>query len=102
MSIEPWKRISSRLERSYRIFDLRIDKALSPRTNQVHDFYILGSADWVNVIPITHLNKVVLIRQFRHGIREVTLEIPGGIIEKDEFAEETARRELHEETGYQG
>jgi 8-oxo-dGTP pyrophosphatase MutT (NUDIX family) len=68
----------------------------------VHEFYILESEDWVNVIPITQQNDVVLIRQYRHGIREVTLEIPGGIVEPDESPEEAASRELLEETGYQG
>lgn len=99
MPLEHWKLISSKLERSFRIFNLRTDKAQSPRTNRVHDFYILESTDWVNVIPITRRKEVVLIRQFRHGIREITLEIPGGIIEKNDSPEEAAARELREETG---
>lgn len=102
MSPRPWKLISSELNESFRIFNLRTDRALSPRTNKAHDFYILESADWVNVIPITPRNEVVLIRQYRHGTREITLEIPGGIFEPNDTLEETARRELFEETGYQG
>ena len=101
MSPKPWKLISSRVNESYRVFRLRTDQAISPRTNEVHDFYILESDDWVNVIPLTAQNEVVLIRQYRHGIRENTLEIPGGIIEQDDTPEEAARRELGEETGYQ-
>ena len=83
-----------------RIFSLRIDRAHSPRTRVAHDFYILESTDWVNVIPVTPQGEVVLIRQYRHGTREVTLEIPGGIVEPGDTPEAAARRELVEETGF--
>ena len=100
MSPRPWRLISSHVERSFPIFNLIIDRAKSPRTHQVHDFYVLKSNDWVNVIPITRNRDVVLIRQYRHGTRDVTLEIPGGIIEENDSPEGAARRELLEETGY--
>ena len=101
MPAKPWKLISSRSKESFPIFGLRIDRSQSPRTNEAHDFYILESTDWVNVIPLTAQNEVVLIRQYRHGTRDVTLEIPGGIVEPNDSPEQSARRELREETGYQ-
>jgi ADP-ribose pyrophosphatase len=100
MRIKPWRLISSQRNESFKIFNLRTDRASSPRTNEAYDFYILESADWVNVIPLTPRKEVVLIRQFRHGIREATLEIPGGIVEESDSPEDAARRELIEETGY--
>jgi ADP-ribose pyrophosphatase len=101
MPLKTWKLISSQPLESFRIFSLRIDRSQSPRTNEVHDFYILESTDWVNVIPLTPQNEVVLIRQYRHGIKDITLEIPGGIVGPNDSPEEGARRELREETGYQ-
>jgi 8-oxo-dGTP pyrophosphatase MutT (NUDIX family) len=101
MPVKPWKLIHSRIERHFPIFDLRIDRAQSPRTNKEHDFFILESADWVNVIPLTPENEVVLIRQYRHGLQEIILEIPGGILEPGDSPAQAARRELSEETGYE-
>ena len=100
MQPKPWKLISSHIQESFRIFNLRTDRALSPRTNREHEFYVLESDDWVNVIPLTPRNEVVLIRQYRHGTQALTLEIPGGIVELDDSPEQAARRELREETGY--
>jgi ADP-ribose pyrophosphatase len=87
MPPKPWRVLSSRVNESFRIFNLRIDRAYSPRTQAAHDFYILESTDWVNVIPVTSRGEVVLIRQYRHGTREVTLEIPGGIVEHGDTPE---------------
>ncbi len=101
MPPKPWQVLSSTWDRAYRVFHLRTDRARSPRTGQAHDFYVLESTDWVNVIPLTPDREVVLIRQYRHGTRENTLEIPGGLVEPGDTPEAAARRELAEETGYQ-
>jgi len=61
---------------------------------------VLDCPAWVNVVPVTAAGNVVLIRQYRHGIREVTLEIPGGVVEAGEAPAAAAARELGEETGY--
>jgi ADP-ribose diphosphatase len=101
--IRPWKKISSKLVGDFRIFKLRSQISISPRTGKEHDFFVLDSVDWVNVIAITPDQKLVMIEQFRHGSNTVELEIPGGMMdagETDPVA--TAVRELREETGYEG
>jgi len=100
MELKSWKIISSKKDKSYRVFSLRTDRAISPRTGLDHDFFILESSSWVNVIPITPADEVVLVRQYRHGIRDMTLEIPGGLVETEDTPLEAAQRELSEETGY--
>jgi ADP-ribose pyrophosphatase len=99
--IKPWKRIRSRRAQPFRVFSIRTDTTLSPRTGMEHDFYVIESVDWVNIIPLTDDHRVVMIRQYRHGSREVTLEIPGGLMDPGDTPKKAAARELLEETGYQ-
>ena len=100
MSPKPWQVVSSKKDQSYRVFSLRTDLAISPRTGKKHHFFILESSPWVNVIPLTPQKEVVLVRQYRHGTQNVTLEIPGGLVETSDSPEGAAKRELLEETGY--
>jgi len=100
LTLKPWKIISTKRDELIKFFHLRTDRAVSPRTNIPHDFYVLESAGWVNIIPLTPEEEVILIRQYRHGIQGFTLEIPGGLIERGDSPEGAAARELHEETGY--
>ncbi|HZR20819.1 MAG TPA: NUDIX hydrolase [Verrucomicrobiae bacterium] len=101
--LKPWKKVSSQPLGDYRIFKLRSERALSPRTGKEHDFLVLDSVNWVNVIAITPDQQLVMIDQFRHGSQTVELEIPGGMIDPhDPGPEAAAVRELREETGYAG
>lgn len=100
--VQNWKKLASKQLADYRIFTVRQDRRVSPRTGREHDFFVLDADDWVNVIPLTPEGKVVLIHQFRHGTGEVTVEIPGGIVDlADGDPSVAARRELLEETGYE-
>ncbi len=101
--IKPWEKVSSKPLGDYRIFKIRTDSLISPRTQQAHDFFVIDCVNWVNVIAITPDQQLVMIEQYRHGSQTVELEIPGGMIDPEDPTPESAGlRELREETGYAG
>jgi ADP-ribose pyrophosphatase len=96
-----WRRARSEPVADCRVFRVRRDHSADPRDGREHDFYVIEAPDWINVIPLTKDNEVVLIEQYRHGTEGVSLEIPGGMVDPGEEPHETAARELFEETGYE-
>jgi ADP-ribose pyrophosphatase len=95
-----WKRAASEQVADCRVFQVRRDRSVSPRDGSEHDFYCIEAVDWINIVPLTARDEVVMIEQYRHGTNEVTLEIPGGMVDAGEAPHEAAARELLEETGY--
>jgi 8-oxo-dGTP pyrophosphatase MutT (NUDIX family) len=101
--IESWKKISSKPLADFRVFNVRSEAKLSPRTGQTHDFYVIDSVNWVNVIALTPADELVMVDQYRHGSNTVELEAPGGMIDPEDSSPVAAGiRELREETGYEG
>jgi len=73
------------------------------RDDKLHTFTVLDTRDWVMVIPVIDApdgKKFVMVWQWRHGSKSLSLEFPGGVFEPGENPEEAAVRELREETGY--
>lgn len=99
--IKPWKVVASKPVLETRIFALRKDRARSAISGREAEFQVLEAPDWVNVIALTPEQQVVLIRQYRHGTRDITVEVPGGTVDPGESPLEAGRRELAEETGFE-
>ena len=103
MRPQPWPTRASKKLAHYKIFDIRADTLVSPRTGQEHDFYIIEAVNWVNVIALTTTGQIIMVEQYRHGSQTIELEIPGGMMDPHETDPIAAGlRELKEETGYEG
>lgn len=79
---------------------LRKDVCEMPNGHIVPEYYVLEYPNWVNMVAVTDAGEFILVRQYRHGISDFVLEIPGGVIDPGEDAITAARREMLEETGY--
>ena len=95
MTLTPWKILESR----HPFPKFRMDSCELP-SGKPYKAYVLEFDSWANVLAITKNNEAVLIRQYRHGVREICLELPGGVVDDGEDPLEGAKRELLEETGY--
>jgi ADP-ribose pyrophosphatase len=54
----------------------------------------------VAIVAVDEKDHLLLVRQFRHAVNKELLEIPAGGVDRGETPEETATREMQEETGY--
>ncbi len=98
--MDAWKRLSGELIFDARIFRLFRDQ-YEWRGEPSGPYYVLHASPWANVVAVTPQEEVVLVRQFRHGVRASSLEVPGGIIDPaDPDPKAGALRELREETGF--
>jgi 8-oxo-dGTP pyrophosphatase MutT (NUDIX family) len=96
-----WKVTSSRYLNREEWATLRADTCEMPSGRMVDPYFVLEYPDWVSVVAVTADNQVVLVRQYRHALGEVLLELPGGCVDAaDESPQAAMRRELLEETGF--
>ena len=97
--MKDWKQDRKTKLLQTKLFDIHEVEFSSQTSNRKGTFDVLETSDWVNVVALTTDQKVLMVQQFRFGIEEITLEFPAGKVDPGEKPEQTALRELREETG---
>jgi ADP-ribose pyrophosphatase len=97
-----WEKLGSEVQFKTRVFEVTGVRYRHGPRDRSREFSVINAPDWVNVIALTSDHHLVLVRQFRYGIDDFSLEVPGGVIENGEDPVLAGARELEEETGYSG
>jgi len=96
-----WKILSSEYLFDDLWFKVRKDICESPGGKIINPYYVYEFPEWATAFALTEDNKVIMVRQYRHPVEEVCLELPGGCVDDTDKDFQTAiARELLEETGY--
>jgi ADP-ribose pyrophosphatase len=99
--MKPWEVLSRRVVYSARPYlEVSLEKVKLPDGRVIDDYHQVDGGSFAGIVAETDDRKIMLLRQYRHGIRRVGLSIPGGRIDPGESTLSGAQRELREETGY--
>lgn len=95
-----WEVVKTEEGPGLKLFKVRFDHMRNPRNEMIQKMVILDTPDSANVVALTTNGQIVFVRQYRFGIKDYTIELPGGIVDPGEDAKVAAIRELREETGH--
>ncbi len=95
-----WDILGDSLHADCKVFKVHRQRCKHPHDAREGDFFVIRCADWVLALPVTRDGRLVLVRQFRFGTRNLSWEPPGGVLDAGEDPVSAAVRETREETGY--
>jgi 8-oxo-dGTP pyrophosphatase MutT (NUDIX family) len=103
VTIRTWRALGSRSVLRDRWISVRADDCVTADGVEISPYYVLDYPDWVHVVALDKSNRVMMIRQYRHGAGMVSIELPAGAVDPgDSDVLAAGARELVEETGYGG
>jgi len=76
-----WKILSSEYLFSDLWFKVRKDICEAPGGKVINPYYVYEFPEWATAFALTEDNKVIMVRQYRHPVEEVIIELPGGCVD---------------------
>jgi ADP-ribose pyrophosphatase len=99
--MEKWQILKSQMIIDHQWCQVRQDQVKLPHGQIIDDFFVNVRPDIALILPLTCQNEIVFVKQYRHGVGEILLELPAGaFLPEEENPILAAKRELVEETGY--
>jgi ADP-ribose pyrophosphatase len=101
MKLGRWKKLSTETKSTNNWWSYKVDKYLFPdgKEGNYHYAFTFGS---VFIIPVDETGKILMVRQYRYLNDRFSIEFPGGGVKKENNYDNEARKELIEETGFDG
>lgn len=100
-TLKPWHVTQSCYPLRDRWLTVRADDCVTHDGAEIAPYYVLEYGDWVQVVALDANGNILLLRQYRHALGQVSLELPGGGMDAaDASPIEAGARELREETGF--
>ncbi|MEP0800279.1 NUDIX hydrolase [Funiculus sociatus] len=98
--LKKWKILKSKMVLNNQWCKIRQDEIELPTEQIIDDYFVNIRPDIAVILPITPQKEIVFVRQYRHAVEEILLELPAGAFSESEDSIVAAARELEEETGY--
>lgn len=100
--MKKWELIKSEMALNEKWYKVRKDTVKLPNGKVMDDYFLGLRGDYVQMIPIFENGDILMVKQYKHGVGDFTLELPAGMMNESENPLACAKRELQEETGYEG
>ena len=79
-----WSVQHEALHADCKVFRVYKEHSLHPLDKREGDFFVIHANDWVLALPLTDDGRLVMVRQFRFGLQDLSTETPGGVIDAGE------------------
>ena len=100
--LQPWTVLTSELAFDHPWAKVRRDVCQIDDGTLIDGYYYWEGGDFVQICAITTDRQIVVVRQYKHGVRELVRELPAGMVDARDLSPlATAQRELREETGFE-